>query len=79
MKGKCNERNKRGPDRMLKLHCFGRGGREGEEGVGLAKKFMCAYFQFYHCYLYFWAAQKSLQMVPASMKLKDACSLEEKL
>ena len=26
----------------------------------------------------FWAP-KSLQMVPASMKLKDACSLEEKL
>ena len=28
--------------------------------------------------LYFWAP-KSLQMVTAAMKLKDACSLEEKL
>ena len=28
--------------------------------------------------LYFWAP-KSLQMVPAAMKLKDDCSLEEKL
>ena len=28
--------------------------------------------------LFFWA-QKSLQMVTAAMKLKDACSLEEKL
>ena len=27
----------------------------------------------------FWGAAKSLQMVTASMKLKDACSLEEKL
>ena len=27
--------------------------------------------------LFFWA-QKSLQMVTAAMKLKDACSLEEK-
>ena len=27
----------------------------------------------------FWGAQKSLQMVTAAMKLKDACSLEEKL
>ena len=29
--------------------------------------------------LYFWGAPKSLQMVTATMKLKDACSLEEKL
>ena len=29
--------------------------------------------------LYFWEAPKSLQMVTAVMKLKDACSLEEKL
>jgi len=29
--------------------------------------------------LYFWGALKSLQMVTAAMKLKDACSLEEKL
>ena len=29
--------------------------------------------------LYFWGASKSLQMVTAAMKLKDACSLEEKL
>ena len=29
--------------------------------------------------LYFWGAPKSLQMVIAAMKLKDACSLEEKL
>ena len=27
----------------------------------------------------FWGAPKSLQMVIAAMKLKDACSLEEKL
>ena len=27
----------------------------------------------------FWGAPKSLQMVTAVMKLKDACSLEEKL
>ena len=29
--------------------------------------------------LYFLGLQKSLQMVTADMKLKDACSLEEKL
>ena len=29
--------------------------------------------------LYFWEAPKSLQVVAAAMKLKDACSLEEKL
>ena len=28
---------------------------------------------------YFWGAPESLQMVIAAMKLKDACSLEEKL
>ena len=28
---------------------------------------------------YFWGAPKSLQMVAAAMKLKDACSLEGKL
>ena len=28
---------------------------------------------------YFWEAPKSLQMVTAAMKLKDTCSLEEKL
>ena len=27
----------------------------------------------------FWGAPKSLQMVTSAMKLKDACSLEEKL
>ena len=27
----------------------------------------------------FWGAPKSLQMVTAGLKLKDACSLEEKL
>ena len=27
----------------------------------------------------FWGAPKSLQMVTAAVKLKDACSLEEKL
>ena len=27
----------------------------------------------------FWGAPKSLQMVTTTMKLKDACSLEEKL
>ena len=29
--------------------------------------------------LYFWGVPKSLQMVTAAMKLKDTCSLEEKL
>jgi len=29
--------------------------------------------------LYFWGLQKSLQMVTAAMKLKDAYSMEEKL
>jgi len=29
--------------------------------------------------LYFWGAQKSLQIVTAAMKLKDTYSLEEKL
>ena len=28
---------------------------------------------------FFWGAPKSLQMVTAAMKLKDACSVEEKL
>ena len=28
---------------------------------------------------YFWGAPKSLQMVTAAIKLKDTCSLEEKL
>ena len=28
---------------------------------------------------FIWGAPKSLQMVTAAMKLKDACSLEEKL
>ena len=28
---------------------------------------------------YFWGAPKSLQMVTAVLKLKDTCSLEEKL
>ena len=28
---------------------------------------------------FIWGAPKSLQMVAAAMKLKDACSLEEKL
>ena len=28
---------------------------------------------------YFWGAPKSLQMVTAAMKLKDTCSLEERL
>ena len=30
-------------------------------------------------FIWGWGAQKSLQMVTAAMKLKDACSLEEKL
>ena len=29
--------------------------------------------------LYFWGASKSLQMVTTAMKLKNPCSLEEKL
>ena len=32
-----------------------------------------------HCQILFWGAPKSLQMVIASMKLKDVYSLEEKL
>ena len=35
--------------------------------------------QFKQWLTLFWGAPKSLQMVTASMKLKDACSLEEKL
>ena len=31
------------------------------------------------CQTLFWGAPKSLQQVTAAMKLKDACSLEEKL
>ena len=30
-------------------------------------------------FIWAWGALKSLQMVSAAMKLKDACSLEEKL
>ena len=32
-----------------------------------------------HCQILFWGAPKSLQMVTAAMKLKDAYSLKEKL
>ena len=35
--------------------------------------------QWKHCQTLFWGAPKSLQMVTAAIKLKDACSLEEKL
>ena len=35
--------------------------------------------QWKQCQTLFWSAPKSLQMVTAAMKLKDACSLEEKL
>ena len=35
--------------------------------------------QWKHCQTLFWGAPKSLQMVTAAMKLKDAYSLEEKL
>ena len=35
--------------------------------------------QWKQCQTLFWGASKSLQMVTAAMKLKDACSLEEKL
>ena len=35
--------------------------------------------QWKQCQTLFWVAPKSLQMVTASMKLKDAYSLEEKL
>ena len=31
------------------------------------------------CQILFWGAPESLQMATAAMKLKDACSLEEKL
>ena len=35
--------------------------------------------QWKQCQTLFWGAPKSLQMMTAAMKLKDACSLEEKL
>ena len=35
--------------------------------------------QWKQCQTLFWGAPKSLQMVTAAMKLKAACSLEEKL
>ena len=35
--------------------------------------------QWKQCQILFWGAPKSLQMVIAAMKLKDACSLEEEL
>ena len=35
--------------------------------------------QWKHWETLFWGAPKSLQMVTAAMKLKDTCSLEEKL
>ena len=35
--------------------------------------------QWRQCQTLFWGAPKSLQMVTTAMKLKDACSLEEKL
>ena len=35
--------------------------------------------QWKQCQTLFFGAPKSLQMVTATMKLKDACSLEEKL
>ena len=35
--------------------------------------------QWKQCQTLFWGAPKSLQMVTAAMKLKDTCSLEEKL
>ena len=35
--------------------------------------------QWKQCQTLFWGAPKSLQMVTAAMKLKDSCSLEEKL
>ena len=35
--------------------------------------------QWNQCQTLFWGAPESLQMVIAAMKLKDACSLEEKL
>ena len=35
--------------------------------------------QWKQCQTLFWGAPKSLQMVTAAMKLKDNCSLEEKL
>ena len=35
--------------------------------------------QWKQCQILFWGAPKSLQMVTAAMKLKDTCSLEEKL
>ena len=35
--------------------------------------------QWKQCQTLFWGAPKSLQIVTAAMKLKDACSLKEKL
>ena len=39
----------------------------------------CSALQWKQCQTLFFWAQKSLQMVTAAMKLKDAYSLEEKL
>ena len=35
--------------------------------------------QWKHCQTSFWGAPKSLQMGTAAMKLRDICSLEEKI
>ena len=47
---------------------------EQQTGSKSGKEYVKAVYR-----LYFFLAPKSLQMVNAAMKLKDACSLEEKL
>ena len=47
---------------------------EQQTGSKSGKEYVKAVYR-----LYFFLAPKSLQMVTAAMKVKDACSLEEKL
>ena len=58
--------------------------KEESEKVGLKlnvqkTKIMASGKQWKQCQTLFWGAPKSLQMVTAAMKLKVACSFEEKL
>ena len=68
---------------------LGRANSGGMRGPGLRRSpalslmLCCQHLEIHHCFLagccvFFWAP-KSLQMVTAAMKLKDAYSLEEKL
>ena len=55
--------------------------KEESEKAGLKLNIQKKYRskQWKQCQTLFWGAPKSLQMVTAAMKLKDACSLKEKL